>query len=165
MPPPLAAANPSGVHPGVALFIAIFVLVPLEAASLLVVYDSSTYPGAQRRGRQRGISARLPWCSSQGNRMNAIRNGSDRGREEKLLARESQKRFAAMELTARAGLKAANLSFWRCFARTVTRQTTRRDDKCIHAIALVFVRPESCRSLKFVILCALPALFCALSSQ
>jgi hypothetical protein len=41
-----------------------------------------------------------------------------------------------MELTARAGLKAANLSFWRCFARTVTRQTTRRNDKCIHAIAL-----------------------------
>jgi hypothetical protein len=41
-----------------------------------------------------------------------------------------------MELAARAGLKAANLSFWRCFARTVTRQTTRRNDKCIHAIAL-----------------------------
>ncbi|MDR2365456.1 MAG: hypothetical protein LBD68_06320, partial [Zoogloeaceae bacterium] len=39
----------------------------------------------------------------QGNRMNAICNGSDRGGEEKLLAREGQKRFAAMELTARAG--------------------------------------------------------------
>jgi hypothetical protein len=68
--------------------------------------------------------------------MNAICNGSDRGREEKLLAREGQKRFAAMELTARAGLKAANLSFWRHFACTVARQTTGFDDKCIHAIAL-----------------------------
>jgi hypothetical protein len=79
-----------------------------------------------------------PSCqgASQGNRMNAICNGSDRGGEEKLLAREGQKRFAAMELAARAGLKAANLSFWRRFARTVTRQTTRRNDKCIHAIAL-----------------------------
>jgi hypothetical protein len=60
----------------------------------------------------------------------------NRRRVEKLLAREGQKRFAAMELTARAGLKAANLSFWTRFACTVARQTTERDDKCIHAIAL-----------------------------